>query len=143
MHMAGLREVAGILRALEEKWQASAQNCGNGIYWDTCAECNLVSNWSSVDRPAPKALHGKEPCELLNLGQNSNKKPLERDESLSPITAQGSQRNSNHSVEQAEKARGDGHDNTDDQVDDEVVQQAFSYDVDKAEHVGMPIELPG
>ena len=100
-------------------------NCGNGINWDTCAECNLVWNWSSVDRPAPKALHGKDPWELLNPGQNSDKKPLERGESLSPITAQGSQRNSIHSVEQPEKERGDGKGTNDDQVDDEVVQQAL------------------
>ena len=45
-------------------------------------------------------------------------------------------------MEQAEKERGDGDDNNDDQGDDEVVQHAFSYDVDKAEHAGMPIELP-
>ena len=124
-------------------------NCGNGIHWDTCAECNLVWNWSSVDRPAPKVLHGKEPRELLNPGQNllyavspENKKPLERDESLSQITAQGSQPNSIHKVEQAEKERGDGDDNNDDQGDDEGVQHAFSYDVDKAEHAEMTIEHP-
>ena len=100
-------------------------NCGNGIHWDTCAECNLVWNWSSVDRPAPKALHRKKPLELLNPAQNLNRKPMERSESLSPITAQGSQQNSIHSVEQPEKERGDGKDTHDDQVDDEVVQQAL------------------
>ena len=117
-------------------------NCGNGIHWDTCAECNLVWNWSTVDRPAPKVLHCKEPWELLNPGQNLNKKPMERDESSSQMTARGSQPNAIHKVEQAEKERGDGDDNNDDQGDDEVVQHAFSYDVDKAEHAGMPIELP-
>ena len=78
-------------------------NCGDGINWDTCAECNLVWNWSSVDRPAPKVLHGKEPWELLNPGQNSNKRPLE----------------------QPEKERRDGKGTNDDQVDEEVVQQAL------------------
>ena len=101
-------------------------HCTNGIHWDTCAECNMVWNWSSVDRPAPEALHGKEPWKLLNPGQNLNKKPLERDESLSPIRAQGSQQSSINSVEQAEKERGDGKDTNDDQVDDEVVQQALA-----------------
>ena len=90
-------------------------NCGNGINWDTCAECNLVWNWSSVDRPAPKALHMKKPLELLNPALNLNNNPMES---------------------------GDGNDKNDDQGDDVVAQRAFSYDVDKAEHAGMPIELP-
>ena len=65
---------------------------------------------------------------------------MERDESLSQMTARGSQPNSIHKVEQAEKERGDGKDDNDDQDDDEVVQHASSHDVDKAEHVEMPTD---